>query len=247
MKILCYNIYNCLEESREFSALVDCCTGLETETVLLNEFRKNEDGQTLTRALHDAGFTHHVIGRSGDSPGGRLNCCAIFSRNRLTVQSNTESLRMISVWQEERLIVSYHAAPNGVASVLDELPAVEEAVRSQPDVLLAGDFNSLARQDAHKLEYRSAGDQLERYLDGGSISFEAIDRLLALGLRDLNVDPDPSTVPTTIGRKWEAGVRLRLDYALGKGAMESLKSGILRGSPYDSLSDHYPLLVYNRE
>lgn len=244
MRILSYNIYNCFRDSQAFDRLAQMLVALDVDTLLVNEYQANEDGRRLQEALAAAGFTSSEVGRSANRHGHNTNCNAIFSRRPFEVVANEESLRFMAVHQDGRTLAAYHASPRGVAEVLPEVQAVRAFVAERRDVLLAGDMNSLARADQRVLDYAADGEALDRYMQDGALSFEAIDRLLEAGLVDLNVDAERFTVPTAVGRKAEAGCSLRLDYAFGKGVCAAeCEAEVLREPPFDVMSDHYPVLV----
>lgn len=244
--ILSYNIYNGLQ-SGAVASFVQQVESLDVTTLLLNEHRINDDGERLLATLGDAGFAHTAVGRSASRAGNNANCNAVVSREPFEVVANREDFRFMAVRQGELTLCAYHASPRGVAAVLPEVEQVVTFLAGHDATLLAGDMNSLAADDGAVLGYDADRGGLERYMHNGSLSFEAIDRLKRCGLRDLNIDPERYTVPTAVGRKAEAGHPLRLDYAFAKGRLANeLEARILRGEPFDTLSDHYPLLIRRR-
>ena len=244
MRILSYNIYNCFAHSQAFETLAQQLEALYVHTVLLNEYRMDENGLQLRTALEAAGFTWFEAGMSANRRGNNANCNAIFSREPFEVVMNSEDFRFVAVRQAGMLLCAYHASPRGAEVVRNEVELVRNFTDRYEQVLLAGDLNSLAAADREALRYDEFTDGLERYMKDEALSFEAIDRLIEGGFKDLNVDRELFTVPTAIGRKAEAGQRLRLDYAFGKGSRASAKQAlILRGKPFDQISDHYPVLI----
>lgn len=88
MRILSYNIYNCLADSQAFEPLAQQLAALDVRTVLLNEYRLNADGERVRAALEAAGFGWAEIGRSANQRGNNANCNAIFSREPFDTMSD---------------------------------------------------------------------------------------------------------------------------------------------------------------
>lgn len=243
MRILSYNIFNCFNSTGAFDKLAELCQGLSIDTLMLNEYCDNEDGRRLDDSLRKIGFNAFERGLSATRPGANNNCSAIVSRTSFVTLANELDLRLVAVEQDGLVLCAYHASPRGVDQVLPEIEKVKAVVNEHEHVLLAGDFNSLAAADRETLGYEQH-DIAPRYRENGVISYQATERLLAAGFTDLNVDPQLYTVPTGLGRKVEEGQRVRLDYAMGKGAVaQRYKAAVLRGKPFDTMSDHYPLLI----
>ena len=238
MRILSYNIFNCFESTGGSARLLEACVRLVPEVLLLNEYRVNAEGQRLRAELEQAGYVHHEVGRSV----GNRDVVAVFSRGPFCTVANSERVRMVAVELGGVRLVAYHASPRGVASVLAELPDVEAVARGHDEVVLAGDLNSLAAGDAWALGCGGDMMHMERYQLDGRLNFKVVAQIEAWGMKDLG--GRVHTVPTRLGRKAEAGRLLRLDYAFARGVrVEAWRARVLHGEPFDTMSDHYPVLI----
>lgn len=245
MRILHYNICNNFSgQSADAEAFADALACLRPDVVALNESRDDGLVQAHLRRVNYV----QVVQRETNLQGNR-NVPAVYvaaKHQGLARTLNVSGLkfRVCAIELLGTVVVSYHASPYGAPGVIAEVAEFIAWARDWPRCVVVGDCNSLARLEVNALTLDQQAAVTERYRVDDQISTEAIDLLLSAHFVDaIPSDAAQGTVPT-VGkpRHSENGLHHRLDYAFTRG-VEVTSVAILRDSPFDRLSDHYPLLL----
>jgi len=242
MRILHYNILNGFgHEPKRIKAFLAYLKGRSYDIILLNEYQSRS--AELADSLTAEGYCYAVVNMTAPSS----NRCAIFSRIPFKNRSCSEGFRFLHIEIGELGIVSYHASPRGVESVMEEAGKLLPMIEGRCNTILAGDFNSLSPGDRMRFRYeRPLGEIPARYLSGDTVSYDFIRLLEANGFIDVD---DGSmlynhTVPTGITHSEGYDFRARLDYAYARlDGSFSASSRVLQDASFDFLSDHYPLEI----
>lgn len=273
LKILSYNVMHGFEgDSSTIAQYIGWIVEIAPDVVLYQEMN-NFTQKKLANLAEKYGHSHSVI-LNKETGHDATHPLAITSRYPI---KNVEMF-LDSMWHgyihaqvEEIDLFVTHLAPFTLKDRqkdTDRIIAHANALPKTSKILIAGDFNALARSDAgqygasllasmRKIEGRlepKSGTPIVKYrtiyrnnLNDGEIDYSVTDRMLGAGFIDafrfVN-NMFKNSVPTNAYLKKSSKLR-RIDYAWinRRLSKELVRVEIIQNHHTDSLSDHYPLLI----